>query len=241
MTKENDTRICIVPGILLGPGSRAVSCTNCQPGNRLTQVQRVAETIFFFSQSCLPIVPQSKWLAGLCLGRHSCQTVIIAQGFSLELSCKQSELFSIWSLSDLLEPSCLLTLKPLSLPKMAAAPRHSQMGFSKMLPPAQGEHLFDGIIQSVAKICFLKDEAPCVFFLTAALFVILETMVIIRWRRELSWERQQKGSHCTDLRQIWDHQTIGCNKPRSHANKRNYLKIQNTALSKQPSKNWTNI
>lgn len=56
----------------------------------------------------------------------------------------------------------------------AAVPLCPNMGFGKTLPPAQGEHLFDGIIKSVVQISFFfKKRSPCASCFTVALFVAL--------------------------------------------------------------------
>lgn len=57
-------------------------------------------------------------------------------------------------------------------PEDVAVPLCSQMWFGKMLPPAQGERLLDGIIRLVAQISF-QELSPCVSFLTVAPFVII--------------------------------------------------------------------
>lgn len=81
-----------------------------------------------------------------------------------------------------------------------AVPLCSRMWFGKMLPPVQGECLLDGIIRLLPKLV-LGNIPMCVFFDCGPFCNSLDNGNY-QMRDRIKTERQQKSSHCTDLRQI---------------------------------------
>lgn len=112
----------------------------------------------------------------------------------------------------------------------AAVPLCPKMELGKTLPPAQGEHLFDGIIKLVVQISFFLKNDPHVH-----LVLLCSSLDNGNYQMEerIKMEKTTKKFSLYWSQTNWDHQTISCDKPRSHAIKRSYLKIQSTVLSKQ--------